>query len=271
MLIKIRSKIEHPDFRMHLRYTTLIALLSNNLKITSTIIPKLCGSNGKKLLSDKINLLRLTKKSIEQDYEMVNSNSNYAFIAILWLPIKSYYLIHHLLCLLIYIITGQKLSLIKSHKKSLEFFTKKIGSSEIVFSHPLLNKTFDEGILNFGTKRGINLKLDTPDDIIYQLLMKKVVKDKIDAYKNTLGPSKKYSKNRKIIDKFKKEIDVSIFDFFYMMRIKMNYGDASFINYTSLIDAKLYFERYYELTINFYNCLFNWMKELAKNCPKTTI
>lgn len=264
--MKIMRKSENPSSQTHLTYVGLISDLSNNIKITSIIIPKLVDSDGKGLLKDKISLFNLTKKSIEQDYKIVNSTGDYASLAILWLPIKSYYLIYHLLCLIDYIITGQKSSLKIGHNDCINKFTKRLGNLEMQFNQPLLNMVVDEKILNFITKKGENLKLNTPNDTIYKLIMKNVAKYKVNDYR-----SRGKLKNRKKINDFKKDIKVSVFDFFYIMRLKMNYGNPSFTNLMSPLDAKLYFEKYYEFTNNFYNCLFDWMKELAKNCPKAIV
>lgn len=264
LLSSFRLKSERLDFETHLKYATLIAELSDNLKISSSIKPKLSISDTKKL-KDKIQLVKLTKKSLDQEYEIVCFDKDYSSASVLWLPIKTYYLIYHLLCITDCIITGKLSSLSAGHHDCVNTFTKMLEVSEMQFNKPSLNLIFDENILGFTTKSGEHLKIDVADDVIYKLLMKKMANSKIDNYKITQGLSGRRAKDKARIDKFKNNIKVSIFDFFHLMRLRMNYRNLNFIDNMPSSDTKLYFEKYYISADNFYKCFTKYINELSKN------
>ncbi|AKM78520.1 MAG: hypothetical protein UX49_C0021G0010 [Candidatus Wolfebacteria bacterium GW2011_GWC2_46_275] len=260
-----RPTSDRLDFETHLKYAALIAKLSNNLEIISSPNSKLPKSEGGKL-KDKIQLVRLTKKSIDQEYEIVCFDEDYSSASVLWLPVKTYYLIYHLLCISDCIISGKMSSLTAGHHECVNAFTKMLESSEIQFNKPLLNLVFGEEILSFTTQAGEHLKTGVADDTIYRLLMKKVANDKIDNYKIVNGLSGRRTKDKIRIDNFKRNIKVSIFDFFHLMRLRTNYRNLNFVDNIPASGTKLYFEKYYISADNFYKCFTKYINELMKNC-----
>jgi hypothetical protein len=191
------------DFETHLKYVTLIAELSKSLKISSTLTPKLKASETDKL-KDKIQLAKLTKVSLDQEYKIVALDKDYSSASVLWLPIKSYYLLYHLLCITDCLITGKLTSLSAGHYDCVNTFTKMLKRSEIQFNKTLLNTVYDENILNFKTVSGEHLKADASDDRVYQLLMKKMANDRISEYKIAKGLSGRKAKDKGVIAKFQK-------------------------------------------------------------------
>lgn len=267
MILKnVRLKGERPDFEVQLKYATLIADLSDNLKMVSSSSPKLSKIDIKKL-DDKIKLVTLTKKSIDQEYQIVSFDKDYSSASVLWLPIKTYYLIYHLLCIIDCLMTGKISSLTAGHNYCVNNFTKMLASSYIQFNKPLLSSFYDEKILSFNSQSGEILKRGVSDDVVYQLIMKKIANDKIDDYKRTNGLSGRRAKDKIKIIAFKKKMSVSIFDFFYLMRLRMNYRNFDFVDNIPSSDTKEYFEKYYISADNFYKCFLRYIKDLIKLCP----
>lgn len=266
LLTSFRLPTERLDFETHLKYAKLIAELSEGVEISSALTPKLSALELAKL-NDKIQLVKLTKKSIDQEYEIVSFDKDYSTASVLWLPIKTYYLIYHLLCIIDCILTGKISSLTAGHHDCINGFTKMLEGSEIQFNKPLLNAVFDENILNFVTKSGEHLKMSVSDDTIYQLIMKKVANGKIDNYKIVNALNGRLPKDRARILAFKAKMKVSVFDFFHLMRLRMNYRNLNFVDNIASKDTKLYFEEYYNSANNFYKCFTKHITELRKKCP----
>ena len=260
-----RLPSERLDFETHLKYATLIAELSDNLKIISSITPKLSRLDAQKL-KDKIQLVKLTKVSIDQEHKIVSFDKDYSTASVLWLPIKTYYLIYHLLCITDCLITGKLSSLTAGHHDCIDNFSKMLENSEIQFSKSLLNSVFDEKILTFTTKSGEHLKSSVANELVYQLVMKKIANGKIDNYKIVQGLSGRKAKDRVKIDNFKRKTKVSIFDFFHLMRLRMNYRNLNFVDDIPASDTKIYFEKYYTSADNFYKCFTKYINELMKQC-----
>lgn len=254
------------DFETHLKYATLIAELSDDLKIISTITPKLSATDSNKL-KDKIQLVKLTKASIDQEYQIVSIDKDYSSASVLWLPIKTYYLVYHLLCITDCLITGKMSSLTAGHHDCVDIFTKMIKDSTLQFNKPLLNSVFDQTIFNFVSQSGEHLRRGVSDDVVYKLTMKKVANGKIDNYKIVNGLSGRRTKDKIKIDNFKKRMNVSIFDFFHLMRLRMNYRNLNFVDNIPSSDTKVYFEKYYTSADNFYKCFSKYINELIKLCP----
>lgn len=267
MLISaLRIKSERLDFETHLKYVSLVEELSRNLKIVSTITPKLKGSDVDKL-KDKIQLVKLTKASIDQEHKIVAFDKDYSSASVLWLPIKTYYLLYHLLCITDCLITGKMSSLTAGHHDCVNTFNVMLKKSEMQFSKPLLNSVFDQTILNFVSKSGEHLRNDAQDDRVFSLIMKKVANGKIDNYKIVQGLSGRRPKDKVRIANFTKNMEVTIFDFFHLMRLRMNYRNLNFVDNVSSSDTKVYFEKYYASADNFYKCFTGLINDLIKKCP----
>lgn len=258
-----RLKSDRNDFETHLKYISLIADLSDDLKVASITNPLLSKAEVQKL-DQKILLAKLTKKSLDQEYEIVSMDEDYSLSAVLWLPIKTYYLIYHLLCIIDCVEIGKVSSLSTGHYACVGNFTCKLESSNFQFNNPILNSVFGDSILTFKTQSGEHLRYDVLDDVVYMLIMKNIANAKIEEYKRKGGLTLRKDKVK--IDKFKKNLKVSIFDYFHLMRLRMNYRNMNFLENIPSSDTRLYFNKYYIASDNIYKCLSNYIDSLIRKC-----
>ena len=259
------------DFETHLKYVSLLAKLSKGVSVTCTLKPKL---NKSKLnaLKNKLQLIELTKKSIQDEYKIVQIDKEYSTASVLWLPIKTYYLAYHLLCITDYLISDDIRSLSEKHSKCIDTFTKMLSSGAIQFSEPLLNGVYDKSILNFKTVSGELLRAGVKDEILYKSLMKKIAKEKIENFKISNGIVEvRTKKNKDKVEKFKNSLTVSIFDFFYSMRLRMNYRNFNFIDDIPSVNTKTYFEEYYKTAGCFYVAFSNLKNKLISDISVGTV
>jgi hypothetical protein len=258
-----RFKTERLDFETHLQYVSLICDLSAGLKISGIAKPKLSKKDLDKL-KDKIQLIKLTKISIDNEGSIVAFDKEYSTASVLWLPIKTYYLIYHLLCTIDCLISGKVSSLTAGHHDCVNLFTSLLEKGEIQFNNPRLNLVFENKILDFVTKSGEHLKVGVSEDIVYQLLMKKVANGKIENFKIVNGLSARKIKDKARIENFKSNLKISVFDFFHLMRLRMNYRNLNFVDNIPAKDTKVYFEKYHASSENFYKALSRYVNELIK-------
>lgn len=257
-----RQTTDRLDFETHLKYVSLLGRLSTGLSVACSLTPNL--KKGKiENLKNKLQLIELTRRSVSDEHKIVQFDKEYSTASVLWLPIKTYYLTYHLFCSIDYILTGNEASLTTKHYQCMDAFTKMLGNGSLQFSQPLLNQVFDKSILNFKTHSGEHLKANAPDDLVYRLLMKKVAIDKIENYKITNGiPDVRSQKNKDKVERFKNGLTVSIFDFFYLMRLRLNYRNFDFIDDISATNTKKYFEEYCVAAGNLFSCLVNLKNKL---------
>ena len=173
MKVEIWEKIvDRKDFRTHLVYVKRLAKLSSGLSLRCNINPVLVFDRLKDM-ENKLRLIELTKKSLEDEFNIVKIDKEYSTASVLWLPVKTYYLLYHLLSVIDYILTGKKNSLSISHEKCSGIFSKRLKDREIQFSEGRINSVFSKDIFNFTSKSGEHLRRSVKDDVIYKLVMKK--------------------------------------------------------------------------------------------------
>lgn len=253
------------DFETHLKYISLIENLSSGLEISSKLSPNLKASDIGQL-KDKLQLVRLTKISIDQECKIVSFDKDYSSSSVLWLPIKSYYMLYHLLCITDCLLTGKLNALSAGHHNSIDTFNTLLRSADIQFNEKLLNSVFDETILNFTSESGEHLRNDAEDSRVYSLVMKKVAKGKVENYKIVQSLSARKLRDKIRIASFKKNMEVSIFDFFHLMRLRMNYRNLDFVDNIPSTYTKMYFEQYYSTTDRFYKCFKAFIDDLIQKC-----
>ncbi len=259
-LITPRLVSERLDFETHLKYITRLVRLSSRISITCNIKPKLKKDKIENI-KNKLKLLELTKKSIKDEYKIVQFDSEYSTASVSWLPIKTYYLVYHLLCIIDYILTNNPASISAKHSKCISIFSKRLSDKSLQFNKPLLNEVFNKSVFSFTTTSGEHLRISVSDDVIYKLLMKKIANYKIKNFMITQNiPNLRYKKDKEKINRFKNSLSVSIFDFFYLMRLRLNYRDFNFIDNIPASDTKAYFEAYYKVGGYFYTC-FDKLKD----------
>lgn len=255
--------VDRKDFRTHLIYAKRLAKLSSGLSLRCNINP-LLASDRLENIKNKLRLIELTKKSLEDEFNIVEIDKEYSTASVLWLPVKTYYLLYHLLSVIDYILTGKKSSLSISHEKCSGVFSKRLKDGEIQFSEGRFNSVFTENIFNFTSKSGEHLSHSVTNDVIYKLLMKKIANYKKRNYQLKGKINLRTKKGREKLNKYLSgKFSVSMFDFFYLMRIKSSYRDFNFIDDMPATETKKYFEEYYAIANNFYNCFDNLKNRLV--------
>src|SRR5258708_29506401 len=96
---------EREDFTTHFNYVSKLESLSQSISITCRTRPKVTSS-GLDLAAGKRQLIALTQQSLDDDKRIVDSDPQYSQAAVLWLPVKAYYLLYHLLSLLEFILSS---------------------------------------------------------------------------------------------------------------------------------------------------------------------
>lgn len=262
MKIELSKISERKDFKTHLIYAERLAKLSHGLSIKCQIKP-LLKKNKLSNIKSKLYLIGLTKKSLEDERRIVDIDREYSLASVLWLPIKTYYLLYHLLSVIDYILTGNKSSLSITHDGCLTVFSKRLKNAEIEFNEKMFNNVFAKEILDFRSKSGEHLRSSASDDVIFKLVMKKIGIYKKENYILKSGIDLRTKKGREKIEKYlSTKFTVSILNFFYLMRIKSSYKDFNFIDDMPAIDTKRYFYSYYTTADNFYSCFNNLKNKL---------
>jgi hypothetical protein len=255
-----------PSFKTHLYYISCLNQLSQNLKINEsfnikTKIPKY------KNLKKKINLIRLIKKSFDEEYNMAKNNKDFAEVGSTWVAVKSYYLIFNMCLIAQYLIDGSEKSLDMGHRHLLENVKKLIKGKKIVFNKKIFNEFRScSDALKFKLSPKESLKPDLDITKRVSSIFKKITSYKlINFQRDEKIENFRTKQNRKKKEEFLKNNDVNLCEFFYWYRIKVNYRDLDFLN-EEISDKNFFdfYKNYYELTINFYNVLKDLVIKLSK-------
>lgn len=251
---------DHKAYDTHLNYIHCLCVLTQNVKIQHfKLLKKAAISN----LNEKQNLIVLTKKSLSDEYKIVQIDQDYSYASTSWLPIKSYYLIFNILLTIEYIIQVQKSVFRINHTKCVEEFTRKLRMKEIQFSEPILNQVFDKSIINYKAKIGANLSVNTNLEDMYKIAIRKIARYKVEDWKQKNRINIKRTTDKIKYQQYLSSFYVSIFDFIYMMRIRSNYRDFSFINEVTVGETAKYFRLYFAFTVNLFKALDGVKKDLV--------
>ena len=214
-------------------------------------------------IKTKENLINLTKRSLEDEYDIVQIDKGYSYASTSWLPIKSYYLIFNQLLTISYIFSKQKKSFSMTHRKCIEQFTTKLKRGEIRFNNPILNQVMESTIFSHSDAPGSNMDRRISLPRRYDWLMGKIAeyklldwkkKNNVDNFRTKINQDKKKD--------YLSNFNLSIFEFPYYMRIRSNYRDFAFIDGVSDSETAKYFYSYYNFTMNFYDILVRLEKDL---------
>lgn len=263
MILTNNLKEEKKAFITHYNYSDCLECLTSGVslkcmkKLNRILLPKT-------ELEMKKNLIDLTLKSLEDEYNIVKQDKNYSYASTSWLPVKTYYLIFNLLLTIEYIIQVQKNVFNYHHLSCIEEFTRKLEKKEIEFSEPLLNKVFDQNIFSLKEVSGANLSKNIRIDRRFIMVIKKTANYKIEEWKRKQKVSLRSKLGRNIKSEYLKKFKISIFEFPYYMRIRSNYKDFAFIEGVTIIDTARYFNSYYNFSLNLYSAL----NELKNNILK---
>jgi len=260
-VINFNLQKERQAFDTHYNYSDCLEYLTKGISIK---ILKNLNQASLIHLDTKKNLIDLTLKSLEDEYNIVQQDNDYSYASTSWLPVKTYYLIFNLMLTVEYILQVQKSVFNYHHIKCIEEFTRKLEAKEIEFSEPLLNNVFDRNILKHKEVSGANLSRRIDIGRRYTMAIKKVAKYKFEEWKRkekvNLRSSTGKSKRENYLESFK----ISIFEFPYYMRIRSNYRDFAFIEGVSNSDTARYFNSYYNFALNLYHALNNLKRFMLK-------
>lgn len=267
---KIESEYETqnpPDFITHLNYVSCLNTLSRGISITCNLSIK-TKINESKLLKKKINLIKLTLKSINGEYKMIQQSPDFAELCVSWISVKAYYLVFNLSLILEYLLSDQESALNFSHKKLLRKFKERIGRKELFFNKKIFNANFQcLKIIKLRVKSGANIKIIgfNLKDRIVQIFRKLVFYKLEDFQREERIKNFRSEKNRLKKKEFLENNIVNLYEFFYWYRIKANYRDLEFLNKDiSSYKFSEFYQNYFELTITFFNAFKNLINELAK-------
>ena len=215
-------------------------------------------------LDSKKNLITLTFKSLKDEHAIVQQDRDYSYASTSWLPVKTYYLLFNLMLTIEYILLIQKTVFNCSHVKCIEEFTRKLEAKEVEFNEVLLNNVFDQSILKYKETTGANLSKRVSLDRRYTMAIRKIANYKLDEWKRKekINLKTKTGKTKKA--EYLKKFRVSIFEFPYYMRLRSNYRDFAFIEGVSTIDTALYFNSYYNFSLNLFNALNGLKQSMLK-------
>ena len=259
ILSYLNLKQEKQAFQTHYNYANCLASLTD--KVTLLSKEKLSHLDLPEL-DCKLNLINLTKKSLQDEYRIVKIDKDYSYASTSWLPIKGYYLIYNMLLTIEYILTGQKQKFNMGHQTCVEEFTSKLFHKKIQFDNSILNKIFSGTILNLRETSGANLSTRVNLDRRYQMAMRKVSIYKCDDLKRKLKINLKTKLGKTLFASCKNNFKMSIFEFPYYMRIRSNYRDFAFIEGVTTLETSNYFTTYYSFIINFCLALENLKLDL---------
>lgn len=244
------------DFNTHLTYIERLNTLSLGLNVSTALIPKV-GLSDLPKIENKMKLIELTKQSVDDEYKIVLAFNEYSTASVLWLPVKVYYLLYHTLSIIDFLLTAETKSLDVGHQRCIDKYTDNLANSSFVFSQPFFNNIYDKDILkSHETSKGEHFKVNASNDLIYKLVMKKA-----GMYKKQKEFERTKSKTKRqawLANDFR----VSIFDFIYYMRLRLNYKDLKFLNDIPPIYTSQYFGYYYSLGLNFHNAYSKLMQDL---------
>jgi hypothetical protein len=250
------------SFATHYKYLNFFSRHSQGLKITSNS-QSLKGSYEDHYFVKKKTLIDLIKKSLDEDLKVVNLDISYANPALLWIPIKSYYLIYHQLSVIEYLESGDKHLLSIKHIECMASIGKKIEERTIQFNSNYFNQFADRNILDFAEEIGEHLRMNVSDETLFKLAMKKIATESHNDYQRVNALNLRTIEGRARLLKFRTTRKFCFFDYLYVMRIKASYKGLSFLDRIPDVDACTFIKDYHALTINIYNCLDEYIANIC--------
>src|SRR3989344_2794122 len=252
------SPLDHPSFTTHKNYVAFMRRISDNLTLKHNN-----HLSGKMIISEaaknKIQLVKLTVKNLEMEERMVRQYSEYAQVAISWMPVKAYYMVFNLTLLLEYLISTDAGYLTTSHTSSLRQFRSLIKSGELEFSHRFFNE------VNTG-KEIEEMKVGKYENLRALTLTrrKQVLRKLADYAKDDIRRRDKAVKlNKRQMEEFRGRKFI-LSDLFYWYRIKVNYRDLEFLSAkVHPSEFRGFYNDYYLLTRNFYRAYVECINKVS--------
>lgn len=252
-----------PIFLTHANYVDYMCSESENLSLK--IINHLTGSikAENELLSKKVRLSILTMDNLSAEMDVINDNIDYATVCSSWIPVKSYYIFFNLVTILQYLVKCDNSILTSTTHRGLMRWVKIIiENGELQFSNNTFNKVYNTSEINqWRFRSGNNLATIYHQDRDKQLI-KKLHEYAKDEFKRS---NKKKSLRGTLKTQFERQTKVSLCDFFYWYRIKVNYRDLEFLDSTiDDLQFYLFYQHYFKCTHNFYIALVKEINRISK-------
>lgn len=224
------------NFQTHLNYIKTLEYLSLNLsaifnfKINTSI----------KFPIEKYKLINLMHKSLQNDINIINIDNTYANASSIWIPIKAYYLVYHVMTFIFYLESGNTQCLSLGHGQCKKRYKDLLKEEKLELSQDLFNKVYDKSISKYISPSGITIGKFNPDnnEILHSLIMKYIMKKSFEELK----------KDKK---KNKDAVTICIIDYMYIMRIRTNYKNGGFLDEIDSRNISEYCNSYYKFISNF--------------------
>jgi len=270
--IKIRDeeyeRRRPPDFMTHFNYVKCLKTISDGLNAECKLDIQNKIRNENHTLKKKINLIKLIKRNLDEEYKIIKQNLAFAEVCVPWIAVKSYYLIFNLLVVLEYLISTQESSFNSTHDGLLKKFKNRLEKQEIVFNKKIFNTNFQcSEVVNLKVQSGSNLKtvgINLKERVVQ--VLKKLILYKIEDFqRKEKFKNFRLKKAREKKKEFLESNTVNMCEFFYWYRIKSNYRDLEFLD-KDIDDRQFrdFYKNYFELTISFYEALKKLINVLSK-------
>ncbi len=245
-----------PDFLTHLNYVEFMRLITNELTVGIKAHMSTPFLKKEPLVDKKINLIKLTLDNIEQEFQVIQREPEFAQVCVSWISVKSYYLIFNALIVLRYLRSGDKDSFYCSHTKLINELISELERGDLYFGAKGMNKIFDyPTLVSRKIKAGANIKTASINlGERYIQILKKIAQYKEQNFRYKKGIiSARTKQNREAVNTFRSKMKINLFEFLYWYRIKANYRDMEFLNKNIPTDKfKEFYDEYYYLTQNIY-------------------
>ncbi|MEO6508675.1 MAG: hypothetical protein ABIO02_01870 [Patescibacteria group bacterium] len=250
-----------PAFTTHANYVEFMRSCSENLSVEykNDVKNKIKESP---LLAKKVKLSVFTMDNLLQEMKVIENNKDYSIVCSSWVSVKSYYLIFNLFLILEYLITCREETLkSETHTGLFVKIKNHIKDGSLVFSEQCINEIYKcTDIKLWKFKAGNNLATLYQKDRDKQLI-KKLLEYAKDEFKRK---SKSNSLRGKEKIKFENQTNISLIDFFYWYRIKVNYRDLEFLDSNINEDQFYwYYKNYYQCSCSFYGALVTEINRLS--------
>jgi hypothetical protein len=123
----VKSGTDKEAFVTHRNYTECLAPFLDGVSLEYT---RHLVRAPLPLLNRKLNLIGLTKKSLEDEKRIVDQYKDYSYASTSWLPVKGYYLLFNLMLTIEYIINPHHNVFVQSHAHCMRAFTRRLKDGE---------------------------------------------------------------------------------------------------------------------------------------------
>lgn len=221
------------NFTTHYNYAKCMVGMMHGLRITVPIDSRV-GIDSKEVKRFLI-LARLTKRSIAGEVKSCNSEEDYAQIVAPWIAVKCYYRIYYLESVLIHLSSGTQEVFKNGGHKYVRKIIRSYCKSGYIKSHLKHAEVVVKAspALDHRIPAGANLSTDyyLSEDCV------KSIRHKIAEYGLTHWKKNQSHKNYRSnvaktdLSAYLQRSELTLFDYFYQMRLKSNYRDTDFLNF----------------------------------------